>query len=209
MGNTEQNQQVSMSMRRIGWQLTRQGCRCLRSDTHIRRVRTTRGMVIRADITHHILNDTITRITGRGTIIPGDIIGLITGIITLIVGDMDMEEIGMPTDTIVESAAGGVAAGSDWLDGKHAAVSRRLRALRFFGLTGSAAEGDMSVTVYIGNVRIGRFYNTATGLIPSANADLLPVGRSVLIPPGTRLSVITETASGTNPAGITIVTDEM
>lgn len=115
----------------------------------------------------------------------------------------------MPTDTIVETAAADYAAGSDWLDGKHIAVSRRLRALRFFGLTGSAAEGDMSVTVFIGNVRIGQFYNTATAIIPQANTDLIPVGRSVLIPPGTRLSVVTETASGTNPAGITIVVDEM
>lgn len=115
----------------------------------------------------------------------------------------------MPTDTIKESAAADYAAGSDWLDGKQVAVSRRLRALRFFGLTGSAAAGDMSVEVSVGNIRIGEFFNTNTGVPPGANDDLIPVGRSVLIPAGTRLHVVTQTASGTNPAAITIVTDEM
>lgn len=115
----------------------------------------------------------------------------------------------MATDTIVESAAGGYAAGTDWLDGKHIAVSRALRALRGFGLTGSAAEGDMSVEIFLGNHRVGEFFNSSTGLIPSANADLMPIGRSPLIPPGTRIAVITKTASGTNPAGITLVVDEM
>lgn len=115
----------------------------------------------------------------------------------------------MATDTIVESAAAEYAAGEDWLDGKHVAVSRSLRALRGFGLTGSAAEGDMSVEVFIGNHRVGQFYNSATALIPSANSDLMPIGRTVLIPPGTRIHVITKTASGTNPAGITLVVDEL
>lgn len=115
----------------------------------------------------------------------------------------------MPTDTIVEGAAATYAAGSDWLDGKQVAVSRRLRALRFFGLTGSAAAGDCSVEVSIGNVRVGEFYNTNTGVPPSADADLIPVGRTVLIPAGTRLHVVTQTASGTNPAAITIVADEL
>lgn len=119
------------------------------------------------------------------------------------------EVITMPTDTIVESAAAEYSAGEDWLDGKHVAVSRRLRALRFFGLTGSAAEGDMSVEIFIGNVRIGEMFNSATALIPAADSDLYPIGRSVLIPPGTRLHVVTKTASGTNPAGIIIVTDEV
>lgn len=115
----------------------------------------------------------------------------------------------MPTDTIMETAAADYAAGTDWLDGKHIQKSRRLRAIRFIGLTGSAAEGDMSVTLFVGDQRIGQFYNTATGLVPQANTDLIPVGRSVLCPPGTDLHVYTETASGTNPATLTLVTDEL
>lgn len=115
----------------------------------------------------------------------------------------------MPTDTIVESSAGDYAAGADWFDGKQVAVSRVGRAIRFFGLTGSAAEGDMSIELSVGNVRIGEFFNSSTGLIPSANADLIPVGRSVLVPAGTRIHCVTQTASGTNPAGVTIVTDDM
>lgn len=115
----------------------------------------------------------------------------------------------MPTDTILESAAATYAAGEDWLDGKHIAVSRRARAVRFLGLTGSAAEGDMSVELFIGDKRIGQFYNTATGKIPQANTDLIPIGRSVMCPPGTRLHVFTQTASGTNPAGLTLVVDEL
>lgn len=115
----------------------------------------------------------------------------------------------MATDTILESAAAEYAAGEDWLDGKHIAVSRARRRLRFVGLTGSAAEGDMSVEVFIGSHRVGQFYNTATGKIPQANTDLIPIGNCPSIPAGTRLHVITKTASGTNPAGLTLVLDEM
>lgn len=115
----------------------------------------------------------------------------------------------MPTDTIVEAAAAGYAAGEDWFDGKHIARSNRLRAIRFFGVTGSAAEGDMSVELFVGDKRIGEFFNTATGPIPAANSDLVPVGRSVLCPPGTAIHCFTRTASGTNPAGVTIVVDEL
>lgn len=114
----------------------------------------------------------------------------------------------MPTDTILESAAAAYAAGTDWLDGKQISVSRRPRALRFLGLTGSAAEGDMSGELFVGNVRIGQFYNTATGKIPAADSDLVPIGKSVMCPPGTRIQFITKTASGTNPAGLTLVVDE-
>lgn len=115
----------------------------------------------------------------------------------------------MPIDTIQESAAAEYAAGSDWLDGKQAAVSRRARAIRFLGLTGSAAAGDMEVEVFVGNLRVGNIVNTKTGLACLANEDLDPVGRSVLCPAGTRIHVFTKTASGTNPAQLVMVTDEM
>jgi hypothetical protein len=115
----------------------------------------------------------------------------------------------MPIEFIQESAAAAFAVGTDWLDGKLVAVSRMWRALRFFGFTGSAAEGDAEVEILIGNIRVGNFFNSATGLIPSANADLYPTGKCALIPPGTRLQVITRTATGTNPGGICIVTDEL
>lgn len=117
----------------------------------------------------------------------------------------------MPTDTILESAAAEHAAGIDMLDGEHVAVSRRLRALRFIGLVGSAAIADMSVEIFIGDKRVGEFYNTTAGAskVPTANVDLIPVGRTVLIPPGTRLSAMVKTASGTNAGCLTVVTDEM
>lgn len=151
-----------------------------------------------------ILRDTHTT-TSVTMVTTGVIIGIPGDIITIeTTGDGKMA-----TDTIVESAAAAVAAGSDWLDGKHIAVSRSLRALRGFGFTGSAAEGDASVEVFIGNHRVGEFFNSSTGLIPSANADLMPIGRTVLIPPGTRIHVVTQTATGTNPGGITLVVDEL
>lgn len=115
----------------------------------------------------------------------------------------------MPTSTIQESAAADYAAGSDWLDGKQIQKSRRLRALRFIGLTGSAAAGDMEVEVFIGDHRIGSFVNTGTGVAPQANRDLIPAGRSILCPPGTCIHAFTVTASGTNPAALTVVTDEL
>lgn len=115
----------------------------------------------------------------------------------------------MPIDTIQESAAGAYAADSDWLDGKQAAVSRRLRAIRFVGLTGSAAAGDMEVELFVGNMRVGNIVNTKTGLGTLADEDLMPVGRSVLCPAGTRIHCFTKTVSGTNPAQLVLVTDEL
>lgn len=117
----------------------------------------------------------------------------------------------MPTDTILEAAAATYAAGEDWLDGKHVAKSRYPRALRFIGLVGSAAIADMSVEVFIGDHRVGQFYNTSAGAskVPTANVDLIPVGRCPLIKAGTNLHVFTKTASGTNPGALTIVADEL
>lgn len=116
--------------------------------------------------------------------------------------------IGMPIDTIQESAAGDYAAGSDWFDGKQCAVSRRLRAIRFIGLSGSAAVGDMEVEIFVGNMRVGNIVNARTGLQVNSD-DLMPTGRSVLCPPGTRIHAFTKTVSGTNPAQLVLVTDEM
>lgn len=151
------------------------------------------------------------------SVIQGDIIRIMVNdttdiTITGIVGNIDrMEMVDMPTDTILEGAAAEHAAGSDMLDGEHIQVSRSMRALRFIGLVGSAAIADMSIEVFIGDKRVGQFYNTTAGAakVPTANVDLIPVGRTVLIPPGTRLSAIVVTASGTNPAALTIVADEL
>lgn len=130
-----------------------------------------------------------------------------TTITTEIVG-MGEETIEMPVDTIQEAAAATYAADEDWLDGKQAAVSRRLRALRFIGLTGSAAAGDMEVELFVGNMRVGNLTNSATGL-GCKDENLIPVGRSVLCPPGTRIHCFTKTASGTNAAQLVLVTDEL
>lgn len=115
----------------------------------------------------------------------------------------------MPIDTIQESAAADYAAGADWLDGKHAAVSRRLRAIRFVGFTGSAAAGDAEIEIFVGNMRVGNLTNSTTGLDLEANTDLFPAGRSVLCPAGTRIHIFTKTATGTNPGKVVLVTDEM
>lgn len=117
----------------------------------------------------------------------------------------------MPTDTILEGAAAEHAAGSDMLDGEHVQVSNVRRALRFVGLVGSAAVADMSIEIFIGDKRVGQFYNTTAGAskVPTANVDLIPVGRTVLIPRGTRIHAIVVTASGTNPAALTIITDDL
>lgn len=150
---------------------------------------------ISVGITHSDIITATIRIMGSGI--------TMDGIMDIKGGDI------MPTDTIIEAAAADYAAGVDWFDGKHIARSTRLRAIRFFGVTGSAAEGDMSVELFIGDKRIGEFYNTATAIIPQANTDLIPVGRSVLCPAGTAIHCITKTASGTNPAGVTLVVDEL
>lgn len=117
----------------------------------------------------------------------------------------------MPTDTILEAAAAEHTAGSDFLDGEHIQTARTMRALRFIGLVGSAAVGDMSIEVFIGDKRVGQFYNTTAGAskIPTANVDLIPVGRTVLIPPGTRLHAFVKTASGTNAGALTVVADDL
>lgn len=114
----------------------------------------------------------------------------------------------MPIDTIQESAAADYAAGSDWLDGKQVAVSRRVRALRFVSFTGSAAAGDAEIELFVGNVRIGNLTNSTTGLDLQADNDLFPSGRCVMVPAGTRIHCFTKTATGTNPGKVVIVTDE-
>lgn len=173
------------------------------------------SMVIRninhniSSTTRAVIMDIMVIMSQRGVATIQVMVKDITEVTPVIGGNMGTGGDTMPTDTIVESAAGDYAANADWFDGKHIAKSNRLRAIRFFGLTGSAAEGDMSVELFVGSKRIGEFYNTATALIPAANSDLIPVGRSVLCPPGTDLHCFTKTVSGTNPAGITIVVDEL
>lgn len=115
----------------------------------------------------------------------------------------------MPIDTVQEAAAATYAAGEDWFDGKQAAVSRRLRAIRFVGFTGSAAAGDAEIELFVGNMRVGNLVNSKTGLGTLADEDLMPAGRSVLCPPGTRIHCFTKTATGTNPGQVVMVTDEL
>ena len=70
------------------------------------------------------------------------------------------------------------------------------RAVTGFALTGSAAAGDSKVELYVGETRIGQFYNNKTGF-PNVD-DLLPL-ENLFVPPNSQLRCIVRDAASTNP----------
>lgn len=115
----------------------------------------------------------------------------------------------MSTDTIKESAAAAWAVEEDAFLNTFVGEAKYPRLLKFIGCAGSAAAGDFAFELLIGNFRVGKFYNTTGGaVVPKAADDLLPIGRTLYIPGGANLRAIVKDASGTNPAFITVVTDD-
>jgi hypothetical protein len=104
--------------------------------------------------------------------------------------------------SMVSVAAATAVLNYDLLSGRpDIAVSGANRVIRALGLTGSAAAGDTSVDVKVGNVTVSTLFNTATGF-PTADAAKFPT--QYFVPAGTPISVIVTDAPVTNAINLLI-----
>lgn len=79
------------------------------------------------------------------------------------------------------------------------------RLLSGFGIAGSTAALDTKVSVYIGTVKVGEFYNSATGAV-LISQHMLAMDEAV--PPGEQLHCYVDDAPATNPINITVELQE-
>lgn len=92
-------------------------------------------------------------------------------------------------------AAATAVVGYDLLTDNRQQVLPYPRVILGLKLTGSAAAGDTKVELWVGERRIGEYFNTNTGY---GNADdIQPVNTPV--PPGTPIHLIVVDAPNTNP----------
>jgi hypothetical protein len=77
------------------------------------------------------------------------------------------------------------------------------RALLSFGMVGSAALGDTEVDLLIGEIRIGNFFNSRTGVTSPNIEDIIQLG-GLGIPGGALLRGIVRDAATTNPVAFII-----
>lgn len=78
------------------------------------------------------------------------------------------------------------------------------RTLNEFGMVGSAVIGDTEVDLLIGEIRVGNFFNSTTGVIGPRYDDMIRLG-NLMVPAGALLRCIVRDAATTNPLGIAIV----
>ncbi len=102
----------------------------------------------------------------------------------------------MPSYTTSVAAATAVV-GYDLLTGEPQARSPKNRALMSIAFTGSAVIGDCKVDVYIDEVRVGSFFNSAL-LTPQTNRDRQML-EALFVPAGAQLRVIVTDAPASNP----------
>lgn len=94
------------------------------------------------------------------------------------------------------TAAASATVGTDLFANEPFARNPQNRVINEFGLTGSAAAGDSEVDLYIDEVRIGNFFNSATGF-PQFDT-MVNMGR-LFVPSGAQLRCIVRDAPATNP----------
>lgn len=99
----------------------------------------------------------------------------------------------------VSIAAATAVVGYDLFKDQTWNVSGRNRVIRGLACAGSAAAGDTEVDLYVGNVRVTNFFNSATGF-PTRD-HYKPLG-AVAVPAGTKISAIVRDAPATNPINI-------
>jgi hypothetical protein len=112
----------------------------------------------------------------------------------------------MPSYTATDTAAE-AAVGRDILASESWARTPRNRALTHVAYTGSAVVGDTSVDVFVDEVRVGSFFNSAL-LTPQANRDLQPVG-PVAVPAGSALRCVVTDAAATSPIFVMVVLSDL
>ncbi len=111
----------------------------------------------------------------------------------------------MPNYTASVPAATAVV-GYDVFTGQVWQRSPMNRALDGVACKGSAAAGDTEIEIYIDEVRVGSFFNNATGF---ANVDdLLPLER-LGIPAGAQLRGIVRDAPATNPLNVMVAIEDV
>ena len=105
----------------------------------------------------------------------------------------------MPTFTRSRTAAVAVV-GFDLLENETYARSPNARQLTGIAYTGSAVVGDTAIDVFVGEVRVGSFFNSAL-LTPQVNRDIFPM--NVPIPAGSQLRATVVDAAATSPVFFT------
>lgn len=105
----------------------------------------------------------------------------------------------------ISVAAATAVVGYDLFQDQTWRVSAELRRLRAIACAGSAAAGDFYADIYIGERRVGRIYNLATGW-PTMDhkQELTSPDRALVVPPGETVSAIVGDAPATNPINMIV-----
>ena len=101
----------------------------------------------------------------------------------------------MPNFTADNTAAAAIV-GADLLSGQVWARTPQDRVLTGIAYTGSAVIGDTEVEVYIDEVRVGSFFNSAL-LTPQVDRDIQPL-EDLGIPAGAQLRALVVDAAATS-----------
>ena len=101
----------------------------------------------------------------------------------------------MPNFTADNTAAVAIV-GADLFDGETWARSPVDRVLKGIAYTGSAVIGDTEIEVYIDEVRVGSFFNSAL-LTPQVDRDVMPL-EDLGIPAGAQLRAVVVDAAATS-----------
>ena len=81
------------------------------------------------------------------------------------------------------------------------------RALTLIGVAGSAAALDTLVVLYVDDVQVGEFYNSATGAV-LIDAHGQPLDY-IYVPAFAKIRCVVEDAPATNPINVTIVWEDV
>ena len=98
------------------------------------------------------------------------------------------------------TAASAATVGADLAANTVWQQSSQPRILRGFAIAGSAAALDTKVEIFVGAVRVGEAYNSATGA-PTKD-HLFPVG--AVVPAGSEIHIFVTDAASSNPINILV-----
>lgn len=97
----------------------------------------------------------------------------------------------------ISVAAATAVVGYDLFDGEWFQQLPYARAINTIGLAGSAAALDTLCELFVETVKVGEFYNSATGaVLMDAHGQSLG---AVFVPPGSKLHLYVTDAPATNP----------
>lgn len=111
----------------------------------------------------------------------------------------------MPIYTAANTAAVAIV-GADLFSGQVYARSPQDRVLTGIAFTGSAVIGDAEIDLFIDEIRIGSFFNTAL-LTPQVDRDVQTL-ESLGVPAGAQLRAIVVDAVATSIAYVTVLLED-